>query len=321
MDIEVLQRAYEREKERRKKAEVLLEERSRELYLRCEELDKSHSQLEQINVDLAKQKEELVTLINAYASVTDDLQLAAKLQADLLPDPLIGTRATASGYFQPAKYVAGDAYDYYKLTENIFAFYIFDVEGHGTASAMTSFAIHSQLNPKYDGICSRTLKKYEDHSKVVCETVKQLNSGFFDARSTTKYFTMIYGLIELNTGVTTWCQAGHPPLILSTNTKVSEIGDGGFPVGMLEDPQYSATSITMNPGDRIAVYSDGIVECFSSDEEPFGAERLVDLIGQSQPESQQQCTDRVKDCLLEWNGSAEFADDVTLMLVDYHGVP
>lgn len=317
MDIEVLKRAYEREKERRKQAESMLEEKSRELYLSYEELDKSHQQLEQTLDSLQKQQEELVELINAYASVTNDLQLAAKLQADLLPEPIVSERYSAHGYFQPAKFVAGDAYDYFMLTENIFAFYIIDVEGHGTASAMTSFAIHSQLNPKYDGVCSRNLDKANSHTDAVCATVAEMNRSFYTAHSQNKYFTMIYGLLDLQTGTVTWCQAGHPALTLCSEKKVIELGDGGYPVGTLKDAVFEASQCTMKPGDRIAVYSDGAVECHSGDSGMFGKDRLLQLLKDTSQHTQEASISTIRNALLDWNGSSEFEDDVTLLLIDY----
>ena len=319
MDVEVLKRAYEREKERRKQAEKLLEEKSRELFLSYEERDKSHKQLEQTNANLEKQQAELVQLINAYATVTDDLQLAAKLQADLLPDPEESVTHSAHGYFQPARFVAGDAFDYFKLSDDVFAFYIIDVEGHGTASAMTSFAIHSQLNPKYDGLCKRSLQNCKTHEEAVCATVTELNSTFYNPKSQNKYFTMIYGLLDLKAGMVTWCQAGHPALTIIRGNNFSELGDGGFPVGTLEDPVFEATSSKINPGDRIAVYSDGAIECFSSDGEAFGKARLHELLARNSAHSQEKCVTEIRKTLLQWNGSDEFSDDVTLLLIDYFG--
>lgn len=321
MDIEVLQRAYERERGRRKQAEKLLEEKSRELYLSYEELDKSHSQLEKTHEDLQKQQTELVQLINAYASVTNDLQLAAVLQADLLPDPIILDTHAARGYFQPAQYVAGDAYDYFMLPNDVFAFYIIDVEGHGTASAMTSFAIHSQLNPKFNGICRRNLAEHGDHSTAVCETVSDLNSAFYRQNTASKYFTMIYGLLDLKTGVVTWCQAGHPAPIFSTNTGIKEIGDGGFPVGTLEDPAFQASSFTLQSNDRLVLYSDGAVECFSKEKEMFGKARLFDLLAQSSSATPEHCVTNIQTALLKWNASDQFEDDVTILFIDYFAPP
>lgn len=320
MNTDVLQRAFERERERRKKAEALLEEKSRELYLSYEELNKSHRELEISHSNLQKQKQELVQLINAYASVTDDLNLAAKLQTDLLPDAIKTKSHAARGFFQPAKYVAGDAYDYFMLNDEVFAFYIIDVEGHGTASAMTSFAIHSQLNPKYNGICKRNLEQHICHAKTVCATVNDLNSTFYNENSTSKYFTMVYGLLDIKTGMATWCQAGHPAPILCTAEAVTEMGDGGFPVGTLENPPFEANTYTMQPNERLALYSDGAVECFSKNNEAFGKQRLFGLLEKGRAKAQERCVVDIQHALFDWNATEEFNDDVTMLIIDFFGL-
>ena len=321
MDIDVLKRAYEREKARRKQAEDRLEQKSRELYLSYEHLKESHEELQRTLDNQEKQKEELKRLIDTYTSVKDDLQLAATLQSDLLPAPIEKTTHAAHGYFQPAQFVAGDVFDYFMLTDSVFAFYIIDVEGHGTASAMTSFAIHSQLTPKSDGICKRNLVNFPNHTDAVCATVNDLNSAFYNPESKNKYFTMIYGLLDLTTGKVTWCQAGHPALMLYADNTATELGNGGFPVGILSDPGFEASEQTIKPGDRIGIYSDGITECHNEEHGFFGSDRLNDLLLQNCNSDPENSTSAVKDALLTWNGGDKFTDDVTLLLIDYISPP
>lgn len=317
MDIDVLNRAYEREKERRKQAEVLLEEKSRELYLSYEKLKESHQQLQQTLDEHNRQKEEMTQLVTTYTTVKDDLEIAARLQADLLPDPIDKKTHAAHGYFQPAQFIAGDAYDYFMLSESVFAFYIVDVEGHGTASAMTSFAVHSQLTPKLDGICGRNLNAYDNHADAVCATVNDLNNNFYNPDSKNKYFTMLYGLLDLRAGRLTWCQAGHPALTLYTRGEPIEIGCGGFPVGLLSEPGFEAAEYDIKPGDRLAIYSDGITECHNKSKGFFGKDKLIEILLQNSAAVADQSITTVRNELLAWNGSDQFTDDVTLLLIDY----
>lgn len=317
MDIEVINRAYEREKSRRKKAEALLEEKSRELYLSYEKLNESHQQLQQTLDEHDKQKEAMTRLVSTYRTVKEDLEIAARLQVDLLPDPLVTATHAAHGYFQPAQFVAGDAYDYFMLTESVFAFYIIDVEGHGTASAMTSFAVHSQLTPNAEGICSRNLRTHTTHTDAVCATVNDLNNNFYNPDSKNKYFTMLYGLLDLQASKLTWCQAGHPALTLYRDNKPIELGSGGFPVGVLSEPGFEAAECDLKPGDRLAIYSDGITECHNENKGFFGKDRLIDILLKYSDAEPEKSTAAIKEDLLAWNGSNTFADDVTLLLIDF----
>ena len=128
---------------------------------------------------------------------------------------------------------------------------------------------------------------------------------------------MIYGLLDLKTGKVTWCQAGHPALTVYSGNELSELGDGGFPVGTLEDAVFEATTCKVKPGDRIAVYSDGAIECFSKSGEAFGKDRLHKLLSQYGDLTQDDCVNEIRKTLLNWNGSDEFSDDVTLLLIDF----
>ena len=197
------------------------------------------------------------------------------------------------------------------------AFYIVDVEGHGTASAMTSFAIHSQLNPKSDGMCKRNLNKFDKHEDAVCATVNELNSTFYNPDSKNKYFTMIYGLMDIAKGSITWCQAGHPALTLCTKNEAIELGNGGFPVGVLSDPGFEASHHSIEPGDRLVVYSDGITECHNEAKGFFGKDQLIEILLKNRQTAPENTILSVKDALLNWNGSEDFTDDVTLLLIDY----
>ena len=304
---------------RRQAAEHQLERKISELNRSKSELGAYHSELEKTHKNLRAERTERAQLLETYASLTNDLQLAAQLQSELLPSPVKAGRYSALGYLQPARYVAGDGFDYFMLPDNVLAFYIIDVEGHGTSSAMTSFAIHSQLNPKLNGICRQNLDKCSDHAEAVCATVRDLNKTFYSQKLTSKYFTMIYGLLDLSTGAVTWCQAGHPAPILSTSATAAEIGDGGFPIGTLENPVFSASTCHMNPKDRLVLYSDGSVECFSTNGEIFGKARLFKLLEEAHDCDQEKCISTIKHQLLAWNGGDEFADDVTMLLIDYHG--
>ena len=126
--------------------------------------------------------------------------------------------------------------------------------------------------------------------------------------------------IRDSTGTVTCCQAGHPAPILCTADESTEVGDGGFPVGTLKDPEFTSFERTMLPGDRLAIYSDGVVEHFSAQNELFGKNRLLDILANSRAQSQQQCVDTLKTALLDWNDSDEFADDVTMLLIDFREV-
>ena len=103
-----------------------------------------------------------------------------------------------------------------------------------------------------------------------------LNSRFCSEESDiTSYFTLIYGVIDPETGEGWLCQAGHPtPVIVNADSAVTSVGDGGPPVGLIPDLSWEDVAFTLHPGDRLCLFSDGITECENVSSEQFGTQRL-----------------------------------------------
>jgi sigma-B regulation protein RsbU (phosphoserine phosphatase) len=95
------------------------------------------------------------------------------------------------------------------------------------------------------------------------EVVRILNSRFCsEENDITSYFTIIYGVIDPESGRGVLCQAGHPtPVIVNADSAVTSVGEGGPPVGLMPDLSWEDVAFTLNPGDRLCLFSDGITEC------------------------------------------------------------
>ncbi len=264
---------------------------------------------------------DLTVAVNRNVELTADLQLAAKLQQQLLPQAGKFGDVEASGYINPAQFIAGDAFDYFKLNENVFAFYIVDVMGHGAASAMISFSIHSHLNPKQHGLCRRVYDSMPNHEAAVIATVRELNREFQDGSDECRYFTMTYGLLDCSTGTVTLCNAGHPPAIhhVSATDESRYLGAGGFPVGMFEEATYHATTCQLSENDRLVLYSDGATECESPDGEQFGEERLMSAIAETSALPVGSSVKLIDRSLNQWSQDSAFEDDVSLLYLAYKG--
>jgi len=317
--IEVYIRAYEREKTRRQYAEKMLEDKSRDLFLSSKQLSDINAALTDANTQLENQYSALTLISDDFDRVKEDLSYAAKIQNSLLPAPTELPKIAITGTFKPAQFVAGDGYDFFPLTSDIYAFYIIDVVGHGTAAAMISFAVQIQLNPKADGICRKHLDSSENLNEAVSNTLNELNDLFYDDDSSNRYFTMIYGLIDLKNGDVNICQAGHPPPLLlhSDSSEVSAQGKGGTPVAILDTPLFGIHEFNMSVGDRLFVYSDGVTECRNDSDEEFGDENLVNEVVKCASLSLQQSADALTSAVTEWNGGEEFEDDLSLFVLEY----
>ncbi len=317
--LEIVQRAYSREKKRRKCAEKILEDKSRTLYLSQQELTNTTQALSIASDKLENQTELLSDLAEDYDRVTKELAYAARIQKSLLPNSVSHPGFCATGQLKPAQFIAGDGYDFFNLRDDILSFYILDVAGHGIAAAMTSFAIQIQLNPKLDGICQKHLADSKNIEEAVSNTILEINHIFYHEHRDSQYFTMIYGLIDLNTGRVTFAQAGHPPPIqCSVNSgKAIPHGKGGTPVAMFDKPSFGIYHCNMEPGDKLCIYSDGITECRNKHDEEFGDERLINLLERHAHRTIKETTDSVIAEICTWNGGEIFEDDLSVLIIEY----
>ena len=272
-------------------------------------------------INLERQLEERnARLQRAYATVTDDLVIAGNIQSNLLPVPYPGEGCNTAWLFRPAQYVSGDMFDYFKFEDKYWVFFIMDVEGHGIPSALTVFSVNNQLNPAAVGLCARMLHTCDTVAEACIGTVTELN-----ARSSTqggRYFTMIYGVLDLETGIVTMTQAGHPAALHLSHKSgnIEAVGDGGMPVGLLEDASFDAVSCQLEPGDRLFVYSDGTIECTDEEENLYGIERMENRITELKEESVSVVCQKFDEDLIEWNGEKPFDDDVSLLAIEFTGV-
>ncbi len=271
-------------------------------------------------VNLERQLEEKNRrLQRAYAAVTEDLVIAGKIQEDLLPVPYQGDACNTGWLFRPAQYVSGDMFDYFKIGDNYWVFFVMDVEGHGIPSALTVFSVNNQLKPSADGLCATMLRDSSSVSEACIKTVSELNRRSLAGG---RYFTMVYGVLDLSTGEVTMTQAGHPPALhLSKQSgELESIGDGGMPVGLLEDATFSSVSCQLAAGDRLLVYSDGTLECTDSEANLYGSERMNNRIKALKDESVSTVCEKFDADLCRWNGDKPFDDDVSLLVIEYTGV-
>lgn len=260
-------------------------------------------------------------LREAQTLARQDLEAAAALQKNLLPPS--GSRQPgirASWMFVPCGYVAGDTFNYFSLDDHRTAFYLLDVAGHGVAAAMLSFTLSTILapgdhrEPRMRPQGRSAAPRHDPASPV--EVVQELNRRFQDERDAMNYFTMIYGVVDAAERTIRLTQAGHPPAILLDLAGARELGDSGFPVGMLGGLEYEEIQASFAPGSRLILYSDGITECRNAHGEQFAQDRLLRHVERQRESQLESVLSGLEAELRQWKGSAEFDDDVTLLALE-----
>jgi len=280
------------------------------------ELDKRHQELHQTM--------ERETEINAQ--IRRDLDAAARMQRELLPgqnspfpDLQIGT------LFMPAIEVAGDTFNFCRLDERHLAFYHIDVAGHGLASAMLSFTLNRILSPEMQAI--RLLREAGEgnaanglapHITAPSDVVAALNRRFLERSDESHYFTMVYGVLNVNSGHCVLCQAGHPPpLLCSPDDQIQTLGEGGFPVGLLQQADYMDLSFQLEPGDTLFLYSDGITDLRNEQQQNFGSSRLERVLPALAGGGATTATAMLGSLLERWKGDQPLFDDCSMLSIGY----
>lgn len=195
-----------------------------------------------------------------------EMTLAAELQWSLLP-PLTFTApgVTISGVLQPSYEIGGDTFDF-SVNGDLAHVSVLDAMGHGLAACRTAaVALASYRHSRRAGI--GLAGTYRAMDEVI--------AGFYGVD---RFVTGLFLELDVPTGCVRWVNAGHPaPLILRGRRVVGELTGGHvLPIGLGDDPSIGQESL--EPGDRLVVFTDGVVEARGEDGSFFGQERLVGLV-------------------------------------------
>ncbi|MBF9197841.1 PP2C family protein-serine/threonine phosphatase [Microvirga terrestris] len=244
-------------------------------------------------------------LRDAYGQLRKDLEAAAVIQRTMLPPSARIDGVEYHGLFRPSSLIAGDTYNVVRRTDGAVGFFQVDVAGHGAAAALVSVACHHALS---QAILTRT------QGTPLEEIVVQINEEWPEDLP---YFTMILGEIDSRSQRASIIQAGHPsPLVIRSNGAVEMIGEGGFPVGMLPAASYERLEFDLGPGDRLFIYSDGLVEAEDQGGEQFSEDRLRALVREVAEEPSAILLDRLDDVLRNWRGSETLDDDLSVLMLE-----
>ncbi|NNE35886.1 MAG: SpoIIE family protein phosphatase, partial [Rhodothermales bacterium] len=215
-------------------------------------------------------------LESANERMRKDLEAAAKIQQALLPErPPEIAGLNVSWAFRPCQELAGDVLSVFPINRDLVALYILDVSGHGVGASLLSVAVSRMLSPApgrsvvfEDGRGSRVA--------TPARVAARLNKFFpFDTR-TAQYFTLVYGLLDLKASKFRYVAAGHPPpVVLSKDAAPVTLETTGPPIGLLPSATYEDREIELVSGNRVVLYTDGIVEAENGDGTDFGDKRFT----------------------------------------------
>ena len=235
----------------------------------------------------------------------DQLDEISSIQRALLPQQLpdVPRLSLASSYLTSNE-AGGDYYDVFPVGDGRWALMIADVSGHG-AGAATVVAMMSSI-----------VRGYHDLSKGPSAVFCHLNDQLVTRRIESNFVTAFLGYWDPESGELEYVNAGHhAPLIREENGDIGSIsGDHDIPLGILEGREYPTNSATLTRGQTVILYTDGITEAFSPDNEMFGIERMAHSLSTCTGEP--QCViAHVHDALFEFTKARARDDDQTILAV------
>jgi sigma-B regulation protein RsbU (phosphoserine phosphatase) len=143
----------------------------------------------------------------------------------------------------------------------------------------------------------------------------RVNDILYRSSSSSRYATLLLGFYDTDSKTFCHSNAGHHPPLRVRNGELQRLdSEAGFPIGMFETTVYKENRARLEPGDLLAMYTDGLVEAPNAEDEEFGEERLGRLLCQHRTLSLERICNTVFDELAVWRGDLEAHDDATLVL-------
>ncbi|MCX7889958.1 MAG: SpoIIE family protein phosphatase [Rhodobacteraceae bacterium] len=257
-----------------------------------------------------------------YDSINRDLIEARRLQQSLVRERFRSFGASdVSLVLRPSGHVGGDLVGFFPINARRVGIYALDVAGHGIASAMMTARLAGYLSgTSPDQNVALELSEFGIYDgQPPAEVARSLNRIAIDEMRAETFFTLAYADADLTTGRVSMVQAGHPrPSVVRADGRVEFFGEGGFPIGMFPEAPYTQFDVTLRPGDRLILASDGITEARGEAGQLLGEAGMARLLERNAHLSGQAFLEAVIADLEALNGE-DFADDVSAALLQFHG--
>jgi sigma-B regulation protein RsbU (phosphoserine phosphatase) len=264
-------------------------------------------------------------LRTAGERMRSDLHAAARMQRAMLPRTNIVTpRVRTAWKYVPTDELGGDAIGLELIGDRYLVAYVADVSGHGVPAALLAVTAMHAMSPAAEGV--GLVRNPSGHGEAaILQTpswiVTELNRRFASSDNDGRFLTMIVCAIDTATGTLVFARAGHPlPLLLRAGKAVTLDEAGGCPIGIAESAEYQDVALPMQPGDRLVLFSDGVLEQMDPAARiEFGESRFLGLLLSHAQIPGEQVVDHAVEALSIWAGTTSYADDVSLVVIDWLG--
>ncbi|MEQ9243079.1 PP2C family protein-serine/threonine phosphatase [Roseovarius indicus] len=262
-------------------------------------------------------------LQSIHDSINGDLIEARRLQQSLVRDRQRDFGgAEVSLMLHSCGHVGGDLVGMFPINMSEIGIYGIDVSGHGISSALMTARLAGYLSAHTpeQNIAIVAGQGGDFLARCPRETVAILNELILGEIETEHYFTLLLAIANIVTGDITFVQAGHPsPIVQRASGAVEIVGDGGFPVGLLNRASYRSETVRLAPGDRFLIHSDGITESRRPDGRMLSEVGLSAAMQDARDLRGLVCLETLVCRMTDFTGSTRFEDDVSAVLLEFRG--
>jgi len=233
-----------------------------------------------------------------------DLSQAAEIQGRMLPEraPVV-PGADLAGFNAACRTVGGDYYDFFPYADGRVGLTLGDVSGKGMPASLMMMALHARV---------QVLAEDPGH---LAAFMTRLNKATCANCPSNRFITFFFCVLNPVTGELTFANAGHnPPIVVRASGAAEMLEDGGPVLGILPIARYGEQRTSLNKGDMLVLYSDGVTEANDTEQNEYGEERFIEVLRQHRTEPATAIVEAVTKSLAEFAAGAPQADDITLLV-------
>lgn len=256
-------------------------------------------------------------LTERQKTLDEDLKAAAQIQKSLIPKaPPAADGFDFAWRFMPCERIGGDLFNIHRLDESHLAIYVVDVCGHGVPSAMVTVSVSQTMLPGSGTIMTREENSEENRIVNPTEVLNILDREYpmdrFD-----KFFTISYIILNTDNGLIRYSSAAHPmPVLVRARGEIELLDRGGTVIGMGDMMPFRGGEKKMRRGDRLIIYTDGVVEYENPAGEFYGEERFYHELVKHRKDPLNTYCKRIIDSVTAFGGGCGMHDDITLLALE-----
>jgi len=234
-----------------------------------------------------------------------EVQLARQIQQTFIPNSLPSHPSwQIAARWRTARQVGGDFYDVIELPNGKLGLFIADVADKGMPAAL------------FMALTRTLIRAAVFETKSPAEALRRVNDQLLPDTQQGMFVTAVYGELDVELGEFTFVNAGHnPPLWLKGNGEIERLTRTGVALGVMEQPSMAQRTILFNSSDLLLLYTDGVTESFSTNEELFGEERLMAVLNSNPLATADEVVEIIEKHLNDFSNPLPPSDDLTMLAI------